>query len=47
LGLLSESLGGREIRWDAGAEKVVGDDEAQARLQRTDFRKPWSLDQLS
>ncbi len=33
---------GRAIRWDASAEKMIGDDEAQAMTSR-EYRKPWSL----
>lgn len=31
---------GRPVRWDAKAERVIGDDEAQKRLART-YRAPW------
>ncbi|MBI4606200.1 MAG: Gfo/Idh/MocA family oxidoreductase [Planctomycetes bacterium] len=43
LGLLSESLGGRAIRWDPKEERVIGDSEAEKRLKSVDFRKPWAL----
>src|SRR5690606_35679088 len=43
LGLLSEALGGRVLRWDPKEEKVIGDDEADRLLKRIDYRKPWSL----
>jgi predicted dehydrogenase len=44
LGLLSESLGGRLIRWDPKTETVLGDAEADRRLKALDFRKPWALE---
>jgi predicted dehydrogenase len=31
---------GRKIRWDAGAEQIVGDTAAAAMLERP-YRKPW------
>ena len=34
---------GRPLRWDAKAEEVVGDAEAQARLMAMSHRKPWQL----
>jgi hypothetical protein len=43
LGLLSEALGGRAIRWDPQAEKVIGDPDADAKLKSVAFRKPWLL----
>jgi predicted dehydrogenase len=44
LGLLSEALGGRAIRWDPKTETVVGDAEADKLLKKVDFRGPWSLE---
>ncbi len=35
-------LGGRTIKWDPKAEKVIGDPEAQA-LCGIKFRDPWKL----
>jgi len=43
LGLLSEALGGRTIKWDPKREKVLGDSEAEKLLKKVDFRKPWKL----
>ncbi len=43
LGLVSEALGGRAIRWDPAAEKVIGDAEAEKLLKKVDFRPPWVL----
>jgi predicted dehydrogenase len=34
---------GRTLRWDAKAERIVGDAEADAMLSKP-YRKPWSLD---
>ena len=36
------SVVGRKLKWDAAAQKIVGDDEANALLSRK-FRGPWSL----
>ena len=47
LGLLSGKLGGRAIRWDPKAEKVIGDDEAEKLLKKVSFREPWSLSRIS
>ncbi len=47
LGLLSESLGGRKIRWDPKTETVLGDAEADKKLKSVDFRKPWALERIS
>jgi hypothetical protein len=33
---------GRKVRWDAKAEKIVGDSEANALVSR-EYRKPWVL----
>jgi hypothetical protein len=43
LGLLSEALGGRDLRWDPEKEEVIGDTEAEKLLKKADFRKPWTL----
>ena len=32
---------GRPIRWDAGKQRVIGDEEAQKRLARP-YRAPWT-----
>jgi predicted dehydrogenase len=47
LGLLSESLGGKLIRWDPKTETVVGDPEADRKLKSVDYRKPWALERLA
>lgn len=41
LGNISLRLG-RDLKWDPQAERVIGDETAQAMLSRT-MRKPWSL----
>jgi hypothetical protein len=33
---------GRKLRWDAQAERFVGDDEANRWLTKP-YRKPWTL----
>jgi predicted dehydrogenase len=43
LGLVSEALGGRTLRWDPKTETVIGDPEADKLLKSVDFRKPWTL----
>jgi predicted dehydrogenase len=43
LGMLSEALGGRRLRWDPKNEKVIGDDEADRLLKKVEYRAPWSL----
>ncbi|MBI1371221.1 MAG: gfo/Idh/MocA family oxidoreductase [Phycisphaera sp.] len=43
LGLLSESLGGRTLKWDPVNQQVVGDDEANRLLHTAELRAPWSL----
>ena len=47
LGLLSEALGGKVLRWDAKTETVVGDADADKKLKSVAFRKPWVLDRLA
>ncbi|MEM7231727.1 MAG: hypothetical protein AAF517_06115 [Planctomycetota bacterium] len=45
LGLLSESLGGRVIKWDPKKEVVIGDVEADKTLKAINFRSfrsPWA-----
>ena len=42
LGYVSHALG-RPIKWDAKAEKIVGDDEAQKRLIDLPYRGDWKL----
>jgi len=44
LGLLSEALGGRTLRWDPKTETIVGDPEADKALKTVKFRAPWSLE---
>lgn len=39
---ISMKLGGRTIKWDPKAEKVIGDPEAHAMIG-IPFRKPWTL----
>jgi myo-inositol 2-dehydrogenase/D-chiro-inositol 1-dehydrogenase len=39
---LSMKLGGRKLKWDPVKEQVIGDDEANARLQ-VPMRKPYAL----
>jgi hypothetical protein len=41
LGLIAMMVG-RKIKWDAKAERIVGDDGASQLLTRA-YRKPWSL----
>ena len=41
LGLIA-LLVGRKIKWDAKAERILGDDGASQLLTRS-FRKPWTL----
>ncbi len=43
LGLLSEALGGRTIKWNPKKEIVIGDPEADKLLKKVDYRKPWIL----
>ena len=43
LGLVSEALGGRTLKWDPKKEVVVGDAEADKLLKKVDFRKPWTI----
>jgi len=42
LGYVSHALG-RPLHWDATAEQVIGDAEAQRLLERIDYRPPWQL----
>ncbi len=42
LGYVSHQLG-RKLAWDATAERVVDDDEANRLLYLNSYRKPWSL----
>ncbi len=37
---LSMKLGGRELRWDAAKQQIIGDDEANRLLHRP-YRSPW------
>ena len=34
---------GRQIRWDAGREEVIGDSEANALITKP-YRSPWKLE---
>ena len=47
LGLLSESLGGKLIRWDPKTETIVGDADADKKLKSVNFRKPWMLQPIA
>lgn len=47
LGLVSEALGGRTLRWDPKTETVLGDPEADKLLKRVNFRAPWVLPRLT
>jgi predicted dehydrogenase len=47
LGLLSESLGGKLIRWDPKMETIVGDADADKKLKSVSFRKPWALQPIA
>jgi predicted dehydrogenase len=42
LGFVSHAVG-RPLRWDAAAERIVDDPEAQSLLERVDYRPPWGL----
>jgi len=42
LGAVSHALG-RSLAWDAVAERVVDDNEAQTLLDRNPYRAPWTL----
>ena len=33
-------LGGRELKWDAEKQQIIGDDEAN-HLMRRPYREPW------
>lgn len=44
LGMLSLKIG-RSVRWDADAEQIIGDDEANALLRR-EYRAPWSYPKI-
>ena len=44
LGLVSEALGGRKLKWDPEKEIVVGDPEADKLLKKVDYRAPWRLE---
>jgi predicted dehydrogenase len=43
LGNIAMRLGRESLRWDPVAERILGDDEANAMLSRP-YREPWSLD---
>lgn len=40
LGFVSHAVG-RSLSWDAVAEQIVGDPEAQRLLERNPYRAPW------
>ena len=43
LGLVSEALGQRPLKWDPAKQEIVGDAEANELLNKADMRAPWSL----
>ncbi|MEO0416944.1 MAG: gfo/Idh/MocA family oxidoreductase, partial [Verrucomicrobiota bacterium] len=43
LAYLSNALGGAKLKWDSQAEKIVGNDEAQAKLMDLPYRGDWKL----
>ena len=43
LGLLSQALGGKKLKWDPENEKIIGDVAADKLLKAVDYRKPWTL----
>ncbi len=47
LGLLSQALGQRKLKWDAKTETVVGDAEADKLLKTVEYRGPWKLEGLA
>jgi predicted dehydrogenase len=47
LGLLSESMGGKLIRWDPKTETIAGDAEADRKLKSIEYRKPWVLERIA
>ncbi|MDP6796178.1 MAG: gfo/Idh/MocA family oxidoreductase, partial [Verrucomicrobiota bacterium] len=42
LGYVSEALG-RALKWNPKTEQVIGDNEANALLNKMHHRKPWTL----
>lgn len=42
LGYVAHAVG-RALRWDAKAEQILGDDEADRLLKAISYRKPWEL----
>ncbi len=42
LGYVANALG-RPLRWDAQAEQILGDDEAEQLLKKVSYRQPWRL----
>jgi predicted dehydrogenase len=42
LGLVSEALGGRVLKWDPAKEVVIGDEEADKLLKSNRYREPWN-----
>jgi hypothetical protein len=42
LGYVSNALG-RVLRWDPKKEQIIADNEANALLNKTHHRKPWTL----
>jgi predicted dehydrogenase len=43
LGYVSNALG-RPLRWDAAAERILDDEEAEKTLKTFSYRKPWTLE---
>ena len=42
LGYVAHAVG-RRLRWDAVAERIVGDEEAETMLNSLTYRNPWEL----
>ena len=43
LGMVSEALGKRALKWDPKSEVIIGDAEADKLLKKVDFRQPWTI----
>ncbi len=43
LGMVSEALGGRVLKWDPKKETIIGDPEADRLLKAVNYRGPWVL----
>ena len=42
LGYVADAVG-RTLRWDAEAERILGDEEAEGLLKSVSYREPWEL----